>query len=141
LPSLILDVVSFSEAAMYRLDHQLKFELYQRVGIPEYLVIDPPFPGKNPLGLTGYRLGADRRYRRIEPDSQGCLHSETTQLLFAPSADRRTIRVGNAATGEWLLTSSAEQAARRAAEERARQAEAEVARLRAELERFKKSGR
>jgi Uma2 family endonuclease len=141
LPSLILEVVSFSDAVMYRLDHQLKVEFYQRVGIPEYIVVDPPFPGKEPLALTGYRLGPDRRYRRIEPDSQGRLHSETTQLFFAPSEDRCTVRVGDAATGEWLLTGSEEQAARRVAEERARLAEAENARLRAELERFKKAGR
>ncbi len=154
LPSLVLEVVSYSDTAMYKNDHKVKVELYQRVGIPEYLIVDPPFPAKNPLALTGYRLGADRRYRRIESDSQGRLHSETTQLFFAPSEDRRTVRVGDAATGEWLLTGSEEQAARRAAEERARQelearrgaekragqAEAEIARLRAELEHLKKAG-
>jgi Uma2 family endonuclease len=154
LPSLILEVVSYSDTAMYRNDHKLKVELYQRVGIPEYLIVDPPFPGKDSLTLTGYRLGPDRRYRRIEPDSQGRLHSETTQLFFAPSEDRLAVRVGDAVTGEWLLTGSEEQAARRAAEERAvreaearrvaeeraRQAEAENARLHAELERFKKAG-
>jgi Uma2 family endonuclease len=134
LPSLIVEVVSYSDAAMYQNDHKVKVDLYQRVGIPEYLVVDPPFPAKNPLDLTGYRLGADRRYRRIEPDSQGRLHSETTQLLFALSEDCRTVRVGDAATGEWLLTGSEERVARKAAE-------AEIARLRAELERFKKSGR
>ncbi len=139
LPSLILEVVSYSDAAMYQNDHKVKVELYQRVGIPEYLVVDPPFP-KSPLALTGYRLGPDRRYRQIEPDSRGRLHSETTQLFFAPSDDRRTVRIGDTATGEWLLTGSEEQAARRVAEERARQAETENARLRAELERFKKSG-
>lgn len=155
LPSLILEVVSYSDAAMYQNDHKVKVELYQRVGIPEYLIVDPPFPAKSSLALTGYRLGPDRRYRRIEPDSQGRLHSETAQLFFAPSEDRRTVRVGDAATGEWLLTGSEEQAARKAAEERARrevearqaaeervrQTEAENARLRAELERFKKAGR
>jgi hypothetical protein len=123
-------------------------------GVPEYLVVDPPFPAKDSLAPTGYRLGPDRRYRRIGPDSQGRLHSETTNLFFAPSEDHNTVRVGNAATDEWLLTGSEEQAARRAAEERAvrevearraaedraRQAEVEIARLRAELERFKKAG-
>ncbi|MEO6193776.1 MAG: hypothetical protein ABIS20_12260, partial [Thermoanaerobaculia bacterium] len=97
------------------------------------------FPPKDPLALTGYRMGADRRYRRIAPDSRGRIHSETANLFFAASEDQRTIRVGDAKTGEWLLTGSEEQAARKAAEERAREAEAENARLRAELERFKKS--
>lgn len=140
LPCLIIEVVSYSDAEMYQNDHKVKVDLYQRVGIPEYLIVDPPFPPEDPLTLTGYRMGADRRYRRIEPDSQGRIHSETTNLFFAASEDQRTIRVGDAKTGEWLLSGSEEQAARRAAEERAREAEAENARLRAELERFKKTG-
>jgi Uma2 family endonuclease len=154
LPCLIIEVVSYSDAEMYQNDHKVKVDLYQRVGIPEYLIVDPPFPPEEPLVLTGYRMGADRRYRRIEPDSQGRIHSETTNLFFAASEDQRTIRVGDAKTGEWLLTGSEEQAARKAAEERAvreaevrkaaeeraREAEAENARLRAELERFKKTG-
>jgi Uma2 family endonuclease len=138
LPCLIIEVVSYSDAEIYRNDHEKKVELYQRVGIPEYLVVDPSFSSEDPLRLTGYRMGSDRRYRRIEPDSRGSLRSETTSLLFAPSEDGRTIRVGNAETGEWLLTAKEEEAAHKAAEERAQEAEAELARLRAELERFKK---
>ena len=126
-PCLILEVVSYSDAEMYRNDHEKKVELYQRVGIPEYLVVDPSFAAEDPLLLTGYRLASDGRYRRIEPDSQGRLHSETTNLFFAPSQDGRTVRVGDARTGEWLLTAQEEKAARireskarKAAEERAR---------------------
>ncbi len=138
LPSLIIEVVSYSDAAMYQNDHKVKVELYQRVGIPEYLIIDPPFPPRDPLALTGYRLAPDGRYRRIGADSRGRIQSETTRLFFAPSEDGRTVRVGDGETGEWLLTAGEEQAARKAAEERARAAEAENARLRTELERFKK---
>ena len=145
LPSLVIEVVSYSDAAMYQNDHKVKVELYQRVGIPEYLIIDPPFPPNDPLALMGYRLAPDGRYRRIGADSRGRIQSETTRLFFAPSEDGRTVRVGDGETGEWLLTAGEEQAgrlreteARKAAEERARQVEAENARLRAELERFKK---
>lgn len=133
LPCLIIEVVSYSDAEMYRNDHEKKVELYQRVGIPEYLVVDPSFSAEDPLRLTGYRMASDRRYRQIEPDARGCLRSETTSLLFAPSENGRTIRVGDAGTGEWLLTAKEEETARKAAE-------AELARLRAELERFKKTG-
>jgi Uma2 family endonuclease len=140
LPCLIVEVVSYSDAAMYQNDHEVKVDLYQRVGIPEYLIVDPPFPPKDPLALTGYRMAPDGRYRRIEPDSRGRIHSETTHLFFAPSEDGRTVRVGDAETGEWLLTASEEQAARKAAEELAREAKAENARLRAELERLRKTG-
>jgi Uma2 family endonuclease len=130
-PCLILEVVSYSDAEMYRNDHEKKVELYQRVGIPEYLVVDPSFAAEDPLLLTGYRLATDGRYRRIEPDSQGRLHSETADLFFAPSQDGRTVRVGDAKTGEWLFTAREEESARK-------NAEAELARLRAELERLEK---
>lgn len=159
LPSLIIEVVSYSDAEMYQNDHDKKVKIYQRVGIPEYLIVDPPFPPSDSLTLTAYRMAPDGRYRRIEPDSRGRIYSETTQLFFAPSGDGRTVRVGNAETGEWLRSGSEEQAAREAAEERAtreadarkaaeeravreaegrKAAEAENARLRAELERLKK---
>jgi Uma2 family endonuclease len=147
LPCLIIEAVSFSDAAMYKNDHEEKVRIYQRAGIPEYLIIDPPFPPNDPLTLTAYRLAPDGRYRRIDPDPMGRIHSETTNLFFAPSEDGRTVRVGDAGTGEWLLTGSEEQAARKVAEERAvreaegrKAAEAEIARLRAELERLKGSG-
>jgi len=162
IPCLIIEVVSYSDTAMYQNDHDRKVKIYQRAGVPEYLIIDPPFPSEGRLKLTAYRMAPDGRYRRIDPDSRGCIHSETTNLFFAPSKDGRTIRVGDAATGEWLLTPGEVQAARKAAEEQAAQeaegrkvaeeraareaegrkaAEAENARLRAELERLKKGDR
>jgi Uma2 family endonuclease len=141
LPSLIIEVVSYSDAAMYQNDHRVKVELYQRVGIPEYLIVDPPFPPKDPLALMGYRRAPDGRYRRIDPDARGRIHSATTDLFFAPSEDGRGMRVVDGETGEWLLTAGEEQAGRKAAEERVREAEAENARLRAELERFRKTAR
>lgn len=130
LPCLIIEVVSYSDAALYQNDHVKKVEIYQQVGVPEYLIIDPSLSPEDPVALTGYRLGSDGRYRRIAPDSQGRIRSETTHLFFAPSEDRRTVRVGDGATGEWLLTSSEMDAARKAAE-------AEIARLRAEIESLK----
>ena len=55
--------------------------------------MDPPFTPNDRLELTGYRLASKGRYRRIEPDSQGRLHSETTGLSFVPSEDGRTVRI------------------------------------------------
>ena len=145
LPCLIIEVASFSDAEVYNNDHVKKVEIYQRAGVPEYLIIDPPLPPEEGLKLTGYRLAPDGTYRRIKPDSRGRLHSETTGLFFAPSENGQTVRGGDAATGKWLLTPSEEEAARKAAEERAvreaearKAAEAETARLRAEIERLRK---
>src|SRR4051812_25362635 len=42
-PCLILEVVSSSDAEMRRNDYERKVEIYQRAGISEYLIVDPPF--------------------------------------------------------------------------------------------------
>src|SRR3982751_1512240 len=109
LPCLIIEAVSFPDAAMYQNEHEKKLEIYQQAGVAEYLIVDPPFPPEDRLELKGYRLVSRGRYQRIKPDSRGRLHSETTGLFFAPSEDGETVRVGDAATtGEWLLTPSEE---------------------------------
>jgi colicin import membrane protein len=157
-PCLIIEVVSSKDAETRRNDYEKKVEIYERAGIPEYLICDPPTRfTSGRLLLTGYRLGMNGRYRRIEPDERGFLHSETTDLLFGIAGNRRTLLVIDAITSERLLadeeaTQDAEERARReaearkAAEERA-QSEieareamaAELARLRAELDRLKDS--
>ena len=139
-PCLVVEVVSSTDAETRRNDYEKKVKIYQRVGIPEYLILDPPTPSTDEcLLLIGYRLGPEGRYRRIEPNRKGLLLSETTSLLFGVAEDGRTLRVVDAVTDETLLTSgehaSRESAARQAAEQRAARAEAELARLRAELER------
>lgn len=153
IPCLVVEVASYSDAEVYKNDHEKKVEIYQRARVPEYLIVDPPLPPEDGMTITGYRLAPNGKYRRIKPDSQGHLHSETTGLFFAPSEDESMVRVGDAATGEWLLTPSEAEAAqkaaeeraareaqaRKAAEERAHSAEAETARLRAEIERLKKA--
>ena len=145
LPSLIVEVVSYSDRAIRRNDYETKVEIYERVGIPEYLIADPPFSADDRLLLTGYRLGPDGRYRKIEPDRRGRLYSETTDLWFGVAEDGQKVQVFDAATGERLLTASEEAAARKREsqarqreEEARREAESEVARLRAELERLRK---
>lgn len=120
-PCLIIELVSSKDAETRRNDYEKKVEIYRRAGIPEYLILDPPTRAtKNRFLLTGYRLDAEGRYRRIEPNPQGYLLSETTHLLFGVAVDGRTPLVVDATTGDQLST-----------------AEAELARLRAELERLK----
>jgi Uma2 family endonuclease len=166
-PCLIVEVVSSKDSETRRNDYERKVKIYQEVGIPEYLILDPPTPAKKRLLMTGYRLGLDGCYRQIEPDADGCLLSLTTQLLFGVETDGRTLRVIDTATGERLLTeeeikashiretearkaaeerASRETEARKAAEERAsreaearKAAEAENTRLRTELARLRNS--
>ena len=129
-PCLVIEVVSSLDSEVRRNDYEKKVEIYRRAGLPEYLILDPPTTTtKGLLLLTGYRLGADGRYRRIEPDGDGRLLSQTTGLRFGVEADGKTLIILNAETGERLS---------HPAEKHAREAEAEIARLRAELERLKK---
>jgi Uma2 family endonuclease len=129
-PSLIIEVVSALDSEVRRNDYEKKVEIYRRAGVPEYLILDPLTSAtKGLLLLTGYRLSNDGRYRRIEPDSEGRLLSETTALRFGVEEDRKTLAILNDHTGERLSSQ---------AEARARTAEAEVARLHAELAQLRK---
>jgi Uma2 family endonuclease len=120
-PCLIIEVVSSKDAETRRNDYEKKVEIYERAGIPEYLICDPPTRfTKDRLLLTGYYLGRDGKYRRIEPDERGFFHSETTDLLFGIAEDRRTLLVIDAITGERLLD---DEEAVQEAEEWAREAE------------------
>lgn len=155
-PSLVIEVLSPFDARIRKMDEVDKVKLYERVGIPEYILVDPPRQAnEHRFLLIGYRLDRLRRYQRIEPDAQGRLPSETTELIFGVSAKGDQIEVFNARTGERLESPAEVEIARKAAEERATReakrairettareaAEAELARLRAQIARLKKSGR
>lgn len=161
-PSLVIEIVSPIDPRVREMDEVDKFEFYQQVRIPEYLMVNPPRKAtENRFLLKGYRLDARRGYQEIVPDAQGRLLSETAGLWFGVSADGERIDVFDARTGERLLTPEEIQEGRQAAEEKAAQeaaarrtaeekaaretaarelAEAELERLRAEIERLK-SGR
>lgn len=161
VPSLIIEVINLRDPALRKVDEVDKVELYARVGIREYLLVNLPRPANgNRYELRGLRLSSERRYRPVRPDSQGRILSETTGLLFGVSSDGWQIDIFDAATGERLLTPEeeaerAQQAEQRAqaseqkaqeAEQKAREeatarasAESELARLRAEIERLKGS--
>jgi Uma2 family endonuclease len=174
-PCLVVEVVSPQYEEIRDNDYVAKVEIYERVGIPEYVILEPSLTWRDQVLVMGYRLGPDGRYWRIEPDAQGRILSETTGLLFGEDEDG-SVLVIDARTGERLRKpaqleageevanerAAREEKARKAAEERsardteariaaeqraaqeaearrvaeeARQAaEAEIARLRAELE-------
>ncbi len=166
-PCLIVEVVSATDSEVRLNDYEKKVKIYRQAGIPEYLICDPPTSVTGArLLLTGYRLGPNGRYRRIRPDAQGRLLSETTGLLFGVGEDGQTITIFDTRTGEWLIDADErarreaearrlEAEARKAAEERAareadarrfeaearKAAEAEIARLRAELDKVRNTDR
>jgi Uma2 family endonuclease len=117
-PAFVLEVVS-DEPEHRSADHHRKVEIYERAGISEYLILDPPASADEECRLSGFRLNASQRYEPIPPDAEGRLLSATTDLLFAASG--RTVHLFDTATGERLLTSS--------------EARAELERLRAAQDR------
>jgi hypothetical protein len=123
-PALVIEVVS-DEPEHSSADHEKKVGIYERAGIAEYLILDPPNPS---CRLTGHRLDAAGRYRPIPPDSGGGLLSATTGVRFLVAPEGRSLHLFEAATGERLLDS---REGRLRAEQEVSRLQMEVARLRA----------
>jgi Uma2 family endonuclease len=164
-PCLVIEVVSPGAEAR-QADLEDKVELYRVAGIPEYLIADSPSGMTGlPFGLLGYRLDAAGRYQPMQSDAEGRFLSETTGIWFQVSPDRQRIFLFEYPTGRRLLNlteqeeranreaekaireakarhsaerkAMREAAARKAAEEEAAHNKAELARVRAELERLR----
>jgi Uncharacterized protein conserved in cyanobacteria len=138
IPCFVLEVVSPLDSRIRKTDLVAKVDLYQRVGISEYLIFDSTLRDRR-FRLIGHRLDGFGRYRLIEPDAEGRLFSESLGLWFQISADGERVLIFDP-SGQRLLTSIEEQnRADREAEARMA-AEAEVARLKAEIERLRGGG-
>ena len=66
---LVVEVISDTSATR---DRREKFAEYQRIGVPEYWVVDA-CPGR--FGTEFFRLTAAGTYERIEPDTDGRFHA------------------------------------------------------------------
>jgi Uma2 family endonuclease len=153
LPCLLVEIVSPRDRRVREMDEKDKFLLYERVGIPEYVLIYPPrWSADRRFVIKAYRLDPGKRYAAIAPDARGRLLSKTTGLKLGVSRQGDRVEVFEARTGKRLPTPTeleeaqkVERAARQAAETRAaREAEArkaaenELQHLRAEIEQLKK---
>jgi hypothetical protein len=125
IPSLAVEIAS--QEGWQELLKQKK-DLYERIGVEEYVVFDPDGEFIQPR-LQGFRLENDR-YRAIPLEADGSLVSMATGLKIQPEGTN--LRLIDIATGERFPWAEEEAAARRALEE-------ELARLREELERRDKS--
>jgi Uma2 family endonuclease len=118
-PSLVVEVTS---RRTQREDLRKKKDVYERIGVTEYVLFDPYAEYLRPQ-LQGYRL-EEGRYLPIPVGLDGTLESRTTGLKLQPEGQR--LRLVDLATGEPLLwpdevaAAHAEATARAAEEVRAR---------------------
>jgi len=142
-----LTVVAVTSPHSHMADLEQKNEFFMQLGIPTYLVIDAITPRgqlRPHIQLHLWRL-LDGQMHAVEPDADGTLL--LPEMGFRVSAHGQQIQFVDAATGAVARSSSELRAAleqerqERLREQRARrQAEAEIERLRQELERFRTRG-
>ena len=129
-PCLVIEVTS---RKTHREDRVKKKNVYERIGVEEYVLFDPSGEYLRPR-LQEYRLHSGR-YQAVRLEEDGSLLSQATGLRLRPEGQR--LRLVDAVTGEPVLWPEeveaarvAEAAGRRAAEERVRILEEELSRLR-----------
>ncbi len=114
IPNLVVEVTSSST----RRKDVKKKSLYARLGVAEYFMFDPEGDYLKP-SLQGFRL-LKGEYLSIPSASDGSVASRTTGLVFRPEGD--WVRLVDAATGQPLLTTGEWREKATAAEERSGQA-------------------
>jgi Uma2 family endonuclease len=122
-PQVVLEI---SSQHTFKDDVFKKFHIYQKLGVREYFIFDPTSDYIKESPLIGFRL-EDREYVEMELNGDR-LHSDELGLDLV--IVENTLRLLDPLTGNLLLTTDEE------AEARLR-AEAEVERLRAEIEILK----
>ncbi len=121
-PCLVIEVVSTSSRAMVRKDEEKNPELFATMGVEDLVLVYPPRPeAQQRLRLDVRRLTAPGRYRANRPDPEGWIRLLSVGLRIQVAEDGERLLIEDVKTGERLLTSVEEEAARRAAEERAEQ--------------------
>lgn len=122
-PSLIVEVTSRKTR---REDRGKKKDVYERIGVEEYVLFDPYGDWLQPR-LQGFRLEGGR-FQPIAPAEDGSLASRATGLILRPEGER--LRLFDPAAGKPLPWTDELEGAR--AEAEAARARAEAAQARAE---------
>jgi Uma2 family endonuclease len=121
-PCLVIEVVSTGSREQVQKDAEKNPELFARMKVDDLVLVYPPRPATSErLRLDVRRLGVSGRYRANLPDSQGWIRLPSVGLRIKADEDGERLLIEDVKTGERLLTSMEEEAARRAAEERAEQ--------------------
>jgi hypothetical protein len=130
-PCAIIEVTSRSTRLE---DLATKRGLYEYLGVKEYILFDPLAEHLSPR-LQSFRL-VEGAYRPVALASDGSLFSQELGVIFKP--DETLLRVVDPTTGEAVPTLDEAVEQTQAEAERADMAEAEGARLRAELEQLRR---
>jgi hypothetical protein len=129
-PGFVIEVTSDSTRTE---DLGKKKDLYQQLGVEEYILFDPLGDYLRPR-LQGHRLALGGRYQPLPLEADGSLLSRTTGLRLRIEGEN--LRLIDVATGERLLFVEEERAERQAAQQQAQIArqQASAAEERAEEE-------
>ncbi len=122
-------VIEISSESTFDQDLERKVDLYELIGVKEYFIFDPQYD-LQPQPLIGFRMKG-RQYETLRV-KHGVVQSKELKLDLTDTG--KTLRLRDPKTGQFLLTPQEENDARQ-------QAEAEVARLRAELARLQRQSR
>ena len=140
-PDFVMEIASPST---WRRDATEKRRIYADMGVAEYARFDPTGDHFSPPLVMETLDGAEYREQPLTTDDDGNLraHSAVLDLDFCVSPDQQ-LRLFDPAAGEWLRTHQETEDARRESEATLRieaaarrDAEAEIARLQAELQRL-----
>jgi Uma2 family endonuclease len=123
-PALVIEVTSRKTRSE---DRGKKKDVYERIGVEEYVLFDPYGDWLRPR-LQGFRLEGGR-YQPIASAEDGSLASRTTGLILQPEGER--LRLFDPATGKPLLWTDELEGARADAEAALAEAEAALAEERA----------
>jgi Uma2 family endonuclease len=122
-PPFVLEVVSPSSEER---DQETKRKAYELLEVREYALFTPR--ASEPSSLEGYRLTAEGTFKSWQPDAQGRLWSEVLGLFLVV---RGRLLQAETADGRILLTPEQ-------TDEELQHAEAEIAQLRQEIERYRR---
>ncbi len=116
-PCLVFEVVSESTRDVKAKDEEKNPPLFERMGVEDLVLVYPRRPGKRKrIRLDVKRLDASGRYRTNRPGPEGWILLVSVGLRIKLAEDGVRLLVEDVRTGERLLTSVEEEAARRAAE-------------------------
>lgn len=131
VPTVIFEITSKGTRIQ---DLANKRGLYELLGVREYFLFDPLDEYLKPR-LQGFTL-VGGGFQAIEPRADGTMFSRELGLSFVP--EDKLLRLQDPETGELLPTFNEAVEQAEAEAERADRAEAELAKLRAEMERLRK---